>query len=87
MVAAPVSATTLRFGTGFGLGFGWLRGRAVGTWRTAPADRAGRGPFHSLREAVDAGVDGCIELLDGRGRGRVEALPQLMEAVVDGRGL
>ena len=41
-----------------------------------PADlEPGRGPFHSLREAVDARVYGHIELLDGRGGGRVEALP------------
>jgi len=53
-----------------------------------PSDlEPGRGPFHSLREAVDARIYGCIELLDGRGGGRVEALPQLREAVVDGRGL
>ena len=81
------SPTTLRFGI-CGFGFGWLRGRVVCTWRTSalPDLEPGRGPLDGLREAVDARVYGCIELLDG-GRCGVEALPQLREAVVDGRGL
>ena len=60
---------------------------------TAQLKSAGLTVFHvvptlqAALKAVDAGVDGCVELLDGGGGGRVEALPQLREAVVDGRGL
>ena len=49
-----------------------------------PDPEPGRGALAGLGEAVDAGVDGRIELLDGGGGGRVEALPELREAVVDG---